>query len=168
LDLSNSNTKQAVETVLANLAKNDKKSLVRADAILKLGEFEKADYADLFKKATADSSYTIAGAALISLSAIDPEAALAIAKELVKQPSKGLLTSAIMGEIVKSGDESYAEKIISDFAKLPVSQAKFESVATVSAYLAAVSDLKTFKWGIDEIVKFRNAIPAAYSEQTDS
>ncbi|MCR6720248.1 MAG: HEAT repeat domain-containing protein [Chitinophagaceae bacterium] len=167
LDLSNSNTKQAVETVLANLAKNDKKSLVRADAILKLGEFEKADYADLFKKATADSSYTIAGAALISLSAIDPEAALAIAKELVKQPSKGLLTSAIMGEIVKSGDESYAEKIISDFAKLPVSQAKFESVATVSAYLAAVSDLKTFKWGIDEIVKFRNAIPAAYREQTD-
>ena len=168
LDIENNNIRQSAEPVLAKLAKSDSSSLVRADAILKLGEYSKSEYRELFHTATNDSSYTVSGAALMSLSAIDPPAALTIAKELADKNPKGLLQNAVLGEIVKSGDESYAEKIISDFAALPVGQAKFEAIATVSVYLAGITNLVDFKRGVDEMVKFRDEIPGSYRAQTDA
>ncbi len=167
IDLKQAELKQAVEPALLKLAQSDPKSLVRAEAIGKLGEYAKPEYAELFRKATSDSSYSVAGAGLFALSQVDEAGALAIAKEQVKKPAKGLLQTAIMSEIVKSGDESYAEKIIGDFAKLPIGQAKFEALATLGSYLVGVNDLKNFKWGVDEIVKFRDGIPAPYRPQTD-
>lgn len=167
IDLKQAELKQAAEPVLLKLAQSDPKSLVRADAIGKLGEYAKPEYAEMFRKATTDSSYSVAGAGLFALSQVDEATALSIAKELVKLPAKGLLQTAIMSEIVKSGDESYAEKIIGDFAKLPMGQAKFEALTTLGSYLVGVSDQKNFKWGVDEIIKFRDGIPAPYRPQTD-
>ncbi len=167
INLKKENVKSAVEPVLLDLAKNDKYATVRAGAIAQLGEYGKAEYVPLFKAAVNDSSYSVAGNALNAIAEADEGAALTIAKELVKQPAKGALQSAILAQIIKSGDESMADKIIGDFSKMPLGQAKFEALGNIGSYLAVVKNTEKFKWGVDEIVKFRDAVPAAFKDQTD-
>ena len=167
INLKKENVKTAVEPVLLDLAKNDKYSTVRAGAIAQLGEYGKAEYAPLFKAAVNDSSYSVAGNALNALAEVDEASALTIAKDLSKQPAKGALQSAILAQIIKSGDESMADKIIGDFSKMPLGQAKFEALGNIGSYLAVVKNTEKFKWGVDEIVKFRDAVPAAFKDQTD-
>ncbi len=167
LDLSNADLKKAVEPALAKIAASDKYALVRSSAIQQLGQLKNAAYADLYRKATRDSSYSVAGAALLALSAIEEEEALKIARELNKQKSKGLLNQAIMSSLAKSGDASIGDIIFEEFEKLPVGQGKFNYLGTVVSFLEATQDPAQFKKGIDGIIKFREAIPAAYRQQTD-
>lgn len=167
VDLKKDAVKTAVEPILLSLAKTDKYSQVKASAISKLGDLKKPEYADVFKAAIKDSSYTVAGVALTALGKEDPAAAAAIAKEMADQPVKGNLQDAIMNEIVKSGDESMADKIIGGFAKMPLSQNKFQALNSLSTYLAAIKNTEKVKWGVDEIVKFREAVPSGFRDQTD-
>src|SRR4029077_13122260 len=87
LDLEDDAVKKAVEPVLADIAKNDSKRLVKAAAMAKLGEYKKSAYASLFATATNDSSYTISGVALQALAEIDEKAAIQKAAELSKAPA---------------------------------------------------------------------------------
>ena len=166
-DLRKEAVKTSFEPVLLNLAKSDKYSIVRANAIQKLGEYKKPEYITVFKAAVNDSSYTVAGNALTALSKADPALATALAKQMSDKPAKGNLQEAIMNEIVKSGDESMADKIIGDFAKMPMSQAKFQTLNTLSTYLSAIKNPEKVKWGVDEIVKFRDGVPEAYQNQSN-
>jgi len=166
-DLRKEAVKKSFEPVLATIAKTDKKSTVRAAAIDKLGEYKKPEYAELFKSAVNDSSYTVAGNALAALQKVDAPAATALVKKLADTPMKGVLQEVVMNEILKSGDESMAEKIIGDFAKMPLSQGKFQALNGLGTYLAAIKNTDKIKWGIDEIVKFREAIPENFRNQTD-
>jgi len=166
-DLKKETVKTGFESVLLNLAKSDKYATVRASAIQKLGDYKKAEYADLFKKAVTDSSYTVAGNALAALIKVDPAASSALVKQLAEKPSKGILQEVVMSEILKSGDESMAEKIIGDFAKMPLSQGKFQALNGLATYLSAIKNAEKIKWGVDEIVKFRDAIPENFKNQTD-
>ena len=166
-DLRKEAVKTSFEPVLLNLAKTDKYATVRANAIQKLGEYKKPEYIALFKSATNDSSYTVAGYALTALSKVDSSLATAVAKQLSNKPAKGNLKMAIMNEIVKSGDESMADKIIGDFAKMPLSQEKFQSLNTLGNYLSAIKNPEKVKWGVDEIVKFREKVPENFRNQTD-
>ena len=45
-----------------------------------------------------------------------------------------------MNEIVKSGDESMAEKIIGGFADMPMSQEKFQTLNSLGTYLSAIKN----------------------------
>ncbi len=166
-DLRKEAVKNSFEPLLVNLAKSDKDATVRAAAIQKLGEYKKPEHIALFKTATNDSSYTVAGNALTALGKVDAALATAVAKQLSDKPAKGVLQEAIMNEIVKSGDESLADKIIGDFAKMPMSQAKFQALNTIATYLGAIKNTEKVKWGVDEIVSFRNGVPEAYRVQTD-
>jgi aminopeptidase N len=166
-DLRKELVKTSFEPVLLNLVKSDKSSIVRASAIQKLGEYKKPDYISTFKAAVYDSSYTVAGNALTALGKADPALATALAKQMSDKPAKGNLQEAIMNEIVKSGDESMADKIIGDFAKMPMSQGKFQTLNTLSTYLSAIKNPEKVKWGVDEIVKFRDGVPEAYQNQTN-
>jgi len=166
-DLKKETVKTGFESVLLNLAKSDKYATVRASAIQKLGDYKKAEYADLFKKAVTDSSYTVAGNALAALIKVDPATSSALVKQLAEKPSKGILQEVVMSEILKSGDESMAEKIIGDFAKMPLSQGKFQALNGLATYLSAIKNAEKIKWGVDEIVKFRDAIPENFKNQTD-
>lgn len=166
-DLRKENVKNGFEPVLLTIAKTDKQATVRAAVIQKLGEYKKPEYIALFKSATNDSSYTVAGNALTALGKVDPALATAVAKQLGNKPTKGNLQEAIMNEIVKSGDESMADKIIGDFAKMPMSQAKFQMLNTLSTYLSAIKNPEKVKWGVDEIVKFRDKVPEGFRNQTN-
>ena len=166
-DLRKETVRNGFEPVFNEVAQKDKYATVRAAAIAKLGEYKKADYIALFKTAVNDSSYSVAGTALAALGKIDQPLATALAKQLSEKPAKGNLQEAIMNEIVKSGDESMAEKIIGGFAKMPLSQEKFQSLGPLSSYLSAIKSIDKIRWGVDEIVKFRDGIPEGFRNQTD-
>lgn len=167
LDLENELIKKNAEPIILDLAKNDKKTTVRGNAIGMLGEYEKTEYANLFKAAVKDSSYTVAGNALNALNTVDETSAMAIAKELYKTPTKGLLKESIITLLASTGDEEMAEEIIGSFIELPISQQKFEALNSLAAYLAALKNVKKVKAAVDEIIKFREAIPEQFRNQTD-
>jgi len=153
--------------LLATLVKNDKGPTVKAAAIDRLAEYGKKEYTDLFLAAVNDSSYTVAGNALNALISVDPEAGAPIVKKFAGTPMKGVLQSVVMNEILKSGDESMADKIIGDFAAMPLSQGKFEALNGLSTYLSAIKNIEKIKWGVDEVVKFREKVPENFRNQTD-
>ena len=167
LDLGIDNVKQATEPILADLAKNDKKSTVRANAINQLGQLKKKEYAPLFKAAANDSSYSVSGNALNALLEIDTDAALSIANQLNKKPAKGVLKNSLQSVKAASGDENLAEEIIGGFEKLPVSQQKFNALSALGIYLGALKNTEKVKTTIDKIVEFREAIPQQFRGQTD-
>ena len=166
-DLKKETIKNSFEPVLLALAKKDKYATVRAAAIQKLGDYKKPEYVPVFKSAINDSSYSVSGNALIALGKTDATLASEIAKKMSDKPSKGVLQEAIMNEIVKSGDETMADKIIGDFANMPLSQGKFQFLNTLSTYLSAIKNPEKVRWGVVEIVKFRDAIPENFRNQTD-
>lgn len=167
LDLKKQNVKDAVESILVDLAKNDPKRTVKASAIAKLGQYKKPEYASLFKAAINDSSYTVSGNALEALSEIDSVGALNEAKRLSAQTVKGKLNTAITSIIIKSGDESFADMILKSFEKMPLSQAKFNLLQSIGDFLGKTRNMEIVKRGIDDIVTFRDAIPEAFKGQTD-
>ncbi|HAK11192.1 MAG TPA: peptidase M1, partial [Chitinophagaceae bacterium] len=95
--------------VLEKLALQDPQRIVRAQAIDALAKLKNPAYADMFKKAAQDSSYSVAGAGLVALLDVDSAAAVNLAKQLGKSPAKGRLASAITDISIKSGDESAFE-----------------------------------------------------------
>jgi len=167
IDMKKDLVRKEVEPVLLDLAKNDPKKTVRAAAIAKLGTYKKPEYASLFKAATNDSSYSVAGNALEALSDIDSLGALAEARRLAQQPAKGNLSSAITAIMIESGDESSAEMILKNFESMPLSQNKFNLLQSMGDFLGKTKNADIFKRGIDDIVTFRDAIPEAFKGQTD-
>ena len=172
LTLNRLNMKQpavrtAFEPLLLDMAEHDPNRPVKAKAIELLGSYKNTAYKNLFVKATADSSYTVAGDALNALSEIDSAQALAIAKRLVVQPAKGTLTTAIAGVLIKSGDESNFDAISGNFEKMPVGQAKFNFSMAYAGMLGKVSNTDKLKHGVDLLIQFKEAIPSAYRGQTD-
>jgi aminopeptidase N len=158
LDMKRETVRKEVEPLLAELAKSDAKSTVRASAISLLANFEKPEYKSIFIKGISDSSYTVAGNSLEALLKVDSAAALTEAKRLGTKETKGKLVEAITKVMIKSGDESGFEVIAGAFGKMPLSQAKFNLVQPFSEFLVTVNDTKNFKEGVDLIVDFRNEV----------
>jgi aminopeptidase N len=167
LNLKKDSVKMEVEPMIANMASSDPKSMVRAKAIELLGRFEKPAYEPIFLKALNDSSYSVAGNALDALVKIDTTAAIEAAKKLSKFPSKGKLNTVIATVLIKYGDESSFDVIADNFDKIPFSQSKFEFLQPYAQVLSKVQNTDRLKRGIDQIVKFRDAVPHAYKNQTD-
>ncbi len=166
IDLKKDALKKDVEPVLLDLAKNDPKSTVRANAIGLLGQYANPEYKSLFAKAVNDSSYSIAGEALGALAQLDPEAALATAKSFSKQPMKGKLAATVSQVLIEGGTEEDFDVIAGNFSKLPVSDSKFEALQPFGDYLSKLTNTDKVKKGVDMIVEFREAIPSAYKAQT--
>lgn len=157
----------AAYTKLEEIATHDSHRLVRAEAIDLLSKSNNIKYKELYIAATKDSSYTVAGAGLLALATIDSVKAYQLANELSKQPAKGRLTAAISNVIIEYGDESAYDFIISNFVNMPLSQEKFGALGSVGDFIAKLTDQKKFEKAIDEIVKFRDEIPAQIKTQTD-
>ncbi|MBI1343801.1 MAG: M1 family peptidase [Terrimonas sp.] len=167
LDLKNDKVKASVEPILLDLAKNDQKSTVRANAINALGTYEKKEYEPLFTKAVNDSSYSVSGNALQALSKIDEPAALQLAKKIYPQPVKGALKESAQDILINSGDEGVGEKLLDEFEGLPLGNNKFALLQSIATYLQATDNEKNIKRGVDQIAGLRDAIPEAFKAQTD-
>ena len=167
LDLKRDAVKTAFEPQIAEMATHDPSRIVRAKAIDLLSNYNNARYKPLFAKATTDSSYTVAGAALEALSKLDSTSAYTLAKKFAKEPAKGRLVSAISEVLIKYGDETSFETISDNFDKMPLGQTKFQFIQPYANLLSKVQNTDRLKKGVDLIVKFRDAIPQAYRGQTD-
>ena len=167
LDLKKEKIREIMEPVIAELATSDPKRTIKANAINKLGEYKKPEYASLFKSAINDSSYSVAGNALEALFEIDSATALSEAKRLSTENNKGNLANTITSILIASGDESSADMILGNFEKMPLSQRKFELLQSIGSFLEKTSNMEIVKRGIDDIVSFRDAIPEAFKGQTD-
>lgn len=167
LNLKDDKVKSDVEPILKDLAQKDKYSLVRADALEALGEYNKPEYKAIFTAAVNDSSYSVAGSALSALEAIDPDGALALAKKLYGTKIKGALKDAVQTSLLNSGDETVGAEILNEFAGMPLSNAKFGLLGGMATYLSATGNLDQVKKGVDAIAEFRDAIPESFKNQTD-
>jgi aminopeptidase N len=166
LDIKKESVKNEVEPLLADIAKNDAKSTVRAAAIGLLSQYAKAEYKPLYLKAVQDSSYSVAGEALGGLARLDAETALADAKAFAKQPMKGKLGAVVSQILIEGGGgEEDFDVIAGNFSKLPVSDAKFEALQPFAEYLGTLTNTEKVKKGVDMIVDLREAVPAQYKSQ---
>lgn len=163
----NAKLDEATLGLIEKMAKEDASKLVRADAIAILGMKKNPAYANQFEQYVNDSSYSVAGAALLALNDVDAKKAYALANQLIKSPAKGRLSTAISSVIIANGDESAYDYIMDNFNKMPLSQAKFSALSSIVEFLAKVTDPAKFKAGVDAVIAFRNEIPAPARPQTD-
>ncbi|MEQ1800036.1 MAG: M1 family metallopeptidase [Lacibacter sp.] len=162
LDMKKDAIVNAVETSLTEIAKKDASRIVRSKAVEVLGNLKKPAYKSLFQSFLNDSSYTLSAAALLALEKIDAPAALTEAKLLSKQKMKGALMEAVATTLIKSGDESAFDEIASAYSKMGLSQAKFNLTAVFANFLGTIKNTDKVKRGVDEIVKFRDAVPEQF------
>jgi aminopeptidase N len=167
VDMRKDPVKKALESTLVNLAKTDKESTVRGNAIGALIAYMKPEYVSLFKANINDSSYTVAGNSLIGLYTLDPASATTISKELYAKPSKGVLKDALQNILIQAGDETVGTEMINEFAALPVGGPKFQMLETVAGFLQNASNAELVKKGVTELVKLRDGVPEGFRSQTD-
>jgi len=105
LDNAVKNNASEVKTKLIDLAKNDKNSIVRGDAITTLSKHFKDDkgIVSTVKNGTSEKSYYVISASLLSLSNLDSESAMQIAKTL-EQEENARIKNAICGVYSKHGE----------------------------------------------------------------
>ncbi|MBE7173573.1 MAG: M1 family peptidase [Williamsia sp.] len=165
LDMKKAGVKQAVEATVADMAKNEPRSTVRAKAITVLGTYNKPEYKPLFATALNDSSYSVAGAALEAISIVDAPTFVSEVSKLRNKPAKGKLGEIMNQVMMETGTEEDFNTISKNFDRLPLSDAKIEAMQPFSQYLAKINDTEKFKKGINMIVSLRDAIPAQYQAQ---
>lgn len=162
LDVKKGTMMAAAESILLEIARKDASRITRSRAVEVLGNMKKTEYKSLFVELTKDSSYTLSGTALIALSKIDEAAALTEAKLLSKTKTKGTLLESIATVLIKNGDESSFEEVANAYSNMGLSQSKFNLTATFANFLGVIRNTEKVKRGVDEIVKFRDAIPEQY------
>jgi aminopeptidase N len=168
LDLENPATKAAVEPLILDIAKNDKKTTVRAAAIRLLSTYNKESYLPLFKTAMKDSSYSIASAGLDAVAELDPPTAIAEAKKIMDQKLKGVLAESALEIANTYRPVEDFDEIVAALKKLPLSNEKFTGIMSFAKFLSRVENTDRFKSGIDMVVAFRDVeIPAGFREQTN-
>jgi len=166
LKMDNNEIREQVKPILLSLAKTDNSRLVKAQAIRALGTYKNKEWADLYKKAVYDSSYSVAGYALNALYDVDSAAASRIAMDLKKAPSKGVLNQMLEKITLLTGDLSGFDELIQNFNTAEIGE-KFGMVEKLAVYLGALQDVAKFKTGLDAIVSLKKAAPEAYVDQVN-
>ncbi len=156
----------AVLSAVEALAAKEKNKKAKAAALSLLAKTADAKYLPLYKANVTDSSYSVAGAALSGLAALEPANAYALAKKYAAD-AKGDLGEVVDGIIMENGAEADFDFIATRFENGPLTQAKFEALDVFCNYLSKLNNLGNVKKGIDAVVKFRNAIPENYRSFTD-
>lgn len=166
IDFKKPQVKEAMEPLIFEMAKNEKKSTVRAKAISILGSYSnKPEYKSLFAKALNDSSYSVSGAALEAMTISDKAVSWEDVNRLKGKPVRGKLRETITQLLMSKGDEADFETIAHNFSSLPFGQAKIDAMEPFAQYLGKVDNTNNFKKGVDLVVSFRDEIPLNYKSE---
>lgn len=157
--------KVALEEI-ERIAKTDRDKKTRAAAINFLAKTGDKKYLPIFETAVNDSSYSVAGAALNGLTALDANQAYSLAKQYSVN-AKGALETTVTDILMEKGTEADFEIIANAFKNAPLSQSKIMGATKFANYLATVNNLTQVKKGIDYIIEFRNQIPTQYRSYVD-
>ena len=153
---------QTIETI----AKTDRDNKTKAAAISYLIKSKDAKYLPIFLAAVNDSSYSVAGAALKGLVALDAPNAYNIAKKY-GNGAKGALENAVIDILIAQGTEADFDLIADAYKSAPTSQEKVMMTDKFGGYLLKVNDITKLKSGINYIIDFRNTIPAQFRIYVD-
>ncbi len=141
---------------IEQLAKTDAHKLNRAQAIQILGELKNTAYKDLFLKNINDSSYNVAGAALLALFHIDEKKAISLLPELKKDARENLRFAIDQVELITRSDTGF-EEMYNRFIAAD-SFSKFSECYNLIIYLSKVENTARFKKGFDAIIKYRDQV----------
>lgn len=146
---------------IEEMATKDRNTLVRAAAINFLVKNGDARFKPIYEKSVTDSSYSIAGAALKGLIALDSVNAYKYAKQF-SNDAKGALGEAVNEVLFAQGTESDYAALMKAYEDAPPSEAKLTTTEKFAAYLSRINNTANIKAGIDAIMRFYNMIPAQY------
>ncbi|MEP7165722.1 MAG: M1 family aminopeptidase [Ferruginibacter sp.] len=157
---------KVVLEAIEDIAKNDRDKKARAAAIKFLAKTKDAKYLSLYQNNTADSSYSVAGAALEGLIALDSANAYTLAKKY-SSDAKGALGVIVNNILIANGTEADFDFIADNYDKAPPSFDKIKLTGQFGTYLSKINDIAKIKKGIDNMMRFRNLIPEQFRPQTD-
>lgn len=152
---------KAVLSTIEDIAKNDKDKKTKAAAISFLVKNADAKYLPIYQTAVNDSSYTVAGAALKGLIALDGDNAYNTAKKY-SNDAKGALGIVITEVLIAKGTEVDFEFISNAYKNAPPNQDKVTQTGQFGTYLSKLNDVANIKKGVDYMMEFRNLIPKEY------
>jgi aminopeptidase N len=156
----------AVLSQIEQMATKEANKKVQAKAIEILAKMKDNKYQSLFEKYVNDSSYSVAGASLEGLSALQPQEAYTLAKKY-SNDALGKLGEVVSAIIIKNGSESDFGYLLVHFSNEPLSEGKFKDAYGFAKYLVSVKNPEHVRKGVDEIMKFRGQIPKQYRGYID-
>jgi aminopeptidase N len=163
---SNGYSDAAILDVIEKMAKDDESKKVQAKAIEMLAKMNNQKYLPIFEKNINDSSYSVAGASLEGLVMLQPASAYTLAKKY-SSDALGDLGDVVAEIIYKNGAEDDFGFLFSHYRNQPATQDKIMSSVAFAKYLSALKNKENVKKSVDEIMKFRNQIPAQYHSYID-
>ena len=166
LDKNKSYTIPSVLNGVEQIAEKESNKKVQAKAIEILSKTKDKKYEPLFTKYVSDSSYSVSGAALEGLSAIEPEQAYQLAKKY-SGDAKGKLGAVVSKAIMQNASEEDFDFILKNYKDGPLNQTKVQETMNFANYLAKVKNADNVKKGVDAILDFRNNIPEQYRKYVD-
>jgi aminopeptidase N len=149
------------------IAKSDNNKKVKAAAINFLVKNGNAKYLPVYQAAVNDSSYSVSGAALKGLVALDPSNAYSLAKKF-SNDAKGTLGNVVNDVMMTNGTEADFDLISKAYNNGPLSFEKIQTTSKYADYLAKLNDNTKVKKGIDNILAFRNQIPEQFRGNVDA
>lgn len=152
---------------IEGLAKLDLNKNAKAAAIEYLAKLQNKSYMPLFMENVNDVSYSVSGAALKGIAALDKQTAVDIS---IKQSNdaRGGLAVTISGILMDLNDEVHFDKISTLYNAMPLSDEKLEQTLRYINYLYAIKDNTKLKAGIDNVMATRNSIPSIYRPMLDN
>lgn len=167
IDLKKDIQREAFEQKIAALVSTEKNRPVKASMITALGNTNNKAYTTLYQTSARDSSYTVAGAALIALSKVDSIAALDEATAQSKTVTKGDLDVAVNKILIAAGNEEIFTRLTTKFSSLGLSNDKFMLMQQIADMAGSMKNNDRIKTSIDLIIGFRDEIPTSVKEQVN-
>jgi aminopeptidase N len=151
-----------IETIANTEA--DKKTKAAALQFLAVKKDKK--YLPVFEKNITDSSYSVAGAALDGLAALQTEKAYQLAKKY-SADAKGSLGDVVNAILISEGTEADADFIIKRYDNMQLGQSKVDATVPFASYLQSIKNTSDIQKGIVAILKLKESVPAQYRQYTD-
>jgi aminopeptidase N len=145
------------ELIVLKMATDDVNRTVRSYAIDALAKTNKKQYMSLYLKAVMDSSYSVAGAALDAIVALDEEKAISLLPALLKD-NKGRLKSSVESLVVLTKGDKDFDEMFGNYKQAKGLQEQFNASFNFIDYLAKVTTTDNFKKGLDEVIVFREKV----------
>ncbi|MDQ6763424.1 MAG: M1 family metallopeptidase [Bacteroidota bacterium] len=166
IDKNKSYTVPSILNGVVQIAEKESNKKVKAKAIEILGKLNDKKYEPLFTKYVSDSSYSVSGAALEGLTALEPSQSYELAKKY-SGDAKGKLGKVVKDVLLKNAKETDFDFILENFKNSPPNESKVQETMTFANYLSTLKNADNVRKGVDEIMKFRNAIPEQYRSYVD-
>jgi aminopeptidase N len=142
----------AIAAKVDKIARTDERRLNRAAAISLLGTLRRSSDEAFLVKNTADSSYSVAGAALIALSEINEAKAVSLLPALQKD-ARGDLSTAIEKVMVYTKNDADFDSMYQRFTGASMYD-RFEESFTLLNYLSKVQQPENFKTALNAVSAF--------------